>query len=345
MGTEVDGDRSRGADLLRPVCHSNARGRSKSAPLRSTASSGLWFAAFVIGVLCHANGLVGAGPRVIDLWPEGVPGLKTDAGPEKEENGRFSNIHHPTLTVYPPAGRANGTAVIYAAGGGYVRVAVGANGGEITRWLGSLGITVFVLKYRHADYGHPAPLRDALRSVRLLRSRTAEFGVRPDRIGMLGGSAGGHLTASSGTLFDAAEGRTGAMLDVVSGRPDFMVLVFPVISMQDPYAHGASRRALLGAAPSDELKLRLSVDQQITKETPPSFLVHSSEDTTVVVENSLLFHQGMRRAGAPIELHLYPRGPHGSGMSPALGPTAEWPRHCESWMRFNGWLPAKGATP
>ena len=289
--------------------------------------------------------LVGTGHAapgaVIDLWPEGVPGLKPDAGPEREDNGRFSNIHHPTLTGYaPPAGRANGTVMIYAAGGGYVRVAVGANGGDITRWLNSLGITVFVLKYRHADYGHPAPLRDALRAVRLVRTRATEFGVRPDRIGMLGGSAGAHLTACAGTLFDAAEGRTGHALDTVSGRPDFMVLVFPVISMQEPHGHAASRRALLGSNPPEELLARLSVDRQVTRATAPTFLVHSSEDTVVPVENSLLFYQAMRRAGAPIEMHLYPKGPHGSGMAPALGPTAEWPRLCESWMRFNNWLPS-----
>jgi acetyl esterase/lipase len=281
-----------------------------------------------------------AEPRVIPLWPEGVPDLKADAGPETEENGRFTNIHHPTLVVYPPpSGNANDTALIYAPGGGYVRVAAGANGGEVARWLNSLGVTVFLLKYRHADYGHPAPLRDALRAVRLIRSRAAELSVNPNHIGMLGGSAGGHLTASAGTLFDAPEGRTGAELDRVSGRPDFMILVFPVISMQDPYAHGTSRRALLGAAPTEELMRRLSVDQQVTRETPPTFLVHSSEDTTVVVENSLLFYQAMRRAKAPIEMHLYPKGPHGSGMSPSLGPTADWPKLCETWMRFNGWLP------
>ena len=246
------------------------------------------------------------------------------------------------MTVYaPPVGTANGTAVIYAAGGGYIRVAVGTQGGEITRWLNSLGVTVFVLKYRHADYGHPAPLRDALRAVRMIRSRATELRINPERIGMLGGSAGGHLTASAGTLFDAAEGRTGAALDKVSGRPDFMVLIFPVISMADAFTHAVSRRALLGATPTDELKHRLSVDEQVTKATPPTFLVHSSEDTTVPVENSLLFYQGMRRAKAPIEMHLYPKGPHGSGMAASLGPTAEWPRHCESWMRFNGWLPSK----
>lgn len=297
--------------------------------------------AFFFAGLAAISFGAGAAP-VIDLWPEGVPDIKADAGPEQDDgNGRFTHIHHPTLTVYaPPAGHANGTAVIYAPGGGYVRVAAGVNGGEIVRWLNSLGITVFTLKYRNVEYGHPAPLRDALRAVRTVRSRAAEWRLKPDRIGALGGSAGGHVAASAGTLFDAPEGRTGAALDQVSGRPDFLVLIFPVITMQDPFAHGTSRRALLGDKPTDEAKHRLSVDEQVTTTTPPTFLVHSSEDTTVPVENSLLFYQGMRRAKAPIEMHLYPKGPHGAGTDPKLGPTAEWPRHCESWMRFNGWLPA-----
>jgi acetyl esterase/lipase len=244
----------------------------------------------------------------------------------------------------PPAGTANGTAVIYAPGGGYVRIASGVNGGEVTRWLNSLGITVFMLKYRHAEYGHPAPLQDALRAVRLLRTRAAEFGVRPDRIGMLGGSAGGHLTASAGTLFDAPEGRTGAELDKISGRPDFMILVFPMISLRDVPTAG-KRHPLLGLNPSDELKHHLSVDEQVTKDTPPAFLVHSAEDKSVPVETSLLFYSAMRRAKAPIELHLYVKGPHGSGMAPELGPISEWPRLCELWMRFNGWLPAAKLSP
>jgi acetyl esterase/lipase len=278
---------------------------------------------------------------VIELWPEGVPDLKADAGPEKDlGEGRYTNIHHPTLTVFaPPAGTANGTAMIYAPGGGYVRVAAGVNGGDVTRWLNGIGVTVFMLKYRHADYGQPAPLRDALRAVRIVRSRAAEFGVKPDKIGMLGGSAGGHLTASAATMFDAPEGQTGAALDKVSGRPDFIVLVFPVITMMEPFTHRTTQEGLLGKNPTEEMKHRWSVDERVTKETSPTFLVHSSQDTTAPVENSLLFYAAMRKARAPIEMHLYPVGPHGSGMDPRLGPTSEWPKHCESWMRFNGWLP------
>ncbi|MEI6463845.1 MAG: alpha/beta hydrolase [Verrucomicrobiota bacterium] len=285
--------------------------------------------------------LAAAEPVVIPLWPEGVPGLKAGAGPESDDgNGRYTHIHFPSLVVHP-ATRPIGTAVIYAPGGGYARVAAGRDGGEVTRWLNSIGITVFLLKYRHADYGAPAPLQDALRAVRIVRSRAAEWGLKPDRIGMLGGSAGGHLTASAGTLFDSVEGRTGAALDATSARPDFMVLVFPVITMLEPVAHGASRRGLLGEAPDAATKHRWSAEEQVTAQTTPTFLVHSAEDTVAVVENSLLFYQAMRRARAPIELHLYARGPHGSGMDPKLGPVSEWPGRCETWLRANGWLPAR----
>lgn len=280
-----------------------------------------------------------AAPTVIDLWPEGVPGLKPDATPEKDDGtGRYTNIHHPTLTVFAPE-KPNGTAIVYAPGGGYIRVAAGPGGGEIGKWLNSLGVTVFMLKYRNVEYGHPAPLQDALRAIRIIRSRAAEFGVQPDHIGMLGGSAGGHLTASAGTLFNAPEGKTGAPLDSVSGRPDFMILIFPVITMEEPYAHATSRKALIGDHPTDEMRHHMSVDEQVTKDTPPAFLVHSTADTTVPMENSLMFFTAMRKARVPIEMHIYPKGPHGSGMDPKLGPTSEWPKLCVDWMKFNGWLP------
>jgi acetyl esterase/lipase len=279
---------------------------------------------------------------VIDLWPEGVPGLKADAGPEKQvAAGRVANIHHPSLTVFSPdAGRANGTAVIICPGGSYVRLTVEPEGAVPARWFASRGVKAFVLKYRLSDYGHPAPLRDILRAVRLVRSRAGELGVRPDRIGVLGFSAGGHVAASAGTLFDAPEGRTGAALDAVSARPDFMMLVYPVITMEPPFVHQHSRVSLLGPAPSAELVSRLSLERQVTRDTPPAFLVQSEEDRTVPVENSLLFYQALRNAGVPAELHLYAVGVHGFGMNPGMGPTSGWPDRLEDWMRFHGWLPA-----
>jgi len=284
-----------------------------------------------------------ADPAVIDLWPEGVPGLKPGAGPESDQGeGRVGNIHHPSLTCFQAAS-PNGTAVIVCPGGAYSRLSFSHEGTEIARWLNTLGVNAFVLKYRVKEYGHPAPLRDALRAVRLVRSRAAEFGVRPDRIGMMGFSAGGHLAASAGTLYDAPEGRTGAALDSVSGRPDFLVLAYPVITMQDPYVHAGSRLNLIGPHPDPALRDHLSVELQVTASTPPTFLVCTEEDKTVPCQNSVLFFDALKRAGVPAELHVFEKGPHGFGLRKDLGDTSLWPERCADWLRIHGWLPEAGS--
>lgn len=291
-------------------------------------------------VLTVAGVARAADRQVIELWPEGVPGRIADLPPEKEENGRYTNISQPTLTVYAPATGANGTAVIYAPGGGYQRVSPGVDGGGITRWFNSLGVTVFVLKYRVAPYRHPEPLRDVLRAMRIVRSRAAEFGVRPDRIGAFGGSAGGHLATCAGTLFDAPEGKTGSPLDNVSARPDFVAVVFSVVSMVPPHFGGGSGRNLLGPDASLDVARRVSTELQVTKASSPAFLVSSAEDRTVPFENSFLFYQALSQAGVPAELHLYAKGPHGDGLDPKNGPTALWQQRFVEWARFHGWLPA-----
>ena len=278
--------------------------------------------------------------KTIELWPEGVPGLNPDAAPEKLEDGRASNVNHPVLLWYPaPAGAACGTGVIICPGGAYGWLSMQNEGASPAHWLNSLGVSAWVLKYRLAEYGHPAPLRDVLRAVRLVRSRAAEFGVQPDRIGVMGFSAGGHLASCAGTLYDAPEGRTGAPLDAVNARPDFLILVYPVITMKDPYAHAGSRRNLLGPNPTAAQIDHLSTETQVTKDTPPTFLVATTADKTVPVENSIGFYEALRRAGVPgAELHVYERGGHGFGLKPGLGPTSEWPKLCEQWLRLHGWL-------
>jgi len=277
---------------------------------------------------------------VIELWPEGVPDLRADASEEKVVNGRVTNVHRPTMLVYAPEpAKAVGTAVIFCPGGGYVRLAIGDAGGPPeTQWLTRAGVTVFILKYRMAEYGHPAPLRDVLRAVRIVRSRAAEFGVRPDRIGVMGASAGGHLAACAATMWDAPEGRTGAALDEVNARPDFAALIYPVITMEDPFVHKGSRTALLGEKPSPELMEKLSVEKHVRKDMPPVFLAATMADKSVPVENTLRFYQALRAAGVPAEMHVYAQGSHGNSLDPQFGPTAQWPQRCEEWMRFNGWL-------
>jgi acetyl esterase/lipase len=215
-------------------------------------------------------------------------------------------------------------------------------GAEPARWFNSLGVAAFVLKYRLAEYGQPAPLRDVLRAVRLVRSRAAEFGIKGDRIGVMGFSAGGHLASCAGTLFDAPEGRTGARLDAVSARPDFLMLIYPVITMKDPYAHGGSRRNLLGPNPSPELIEHYSTDTQVTKNTPPAFLLATFEDSTVPAENSIEFFEALHLAGVPAELHIYERGPHGIGLRPGFGPTSGWLKLGEQWLRLHGWIVGPG---
>nr|WP_315254625.1 alpha/beta hydrolase [uncultured Duganella sp.] len=294
-------------------------------------------------LMLGAAGLASAANHVIPLWPEGVPGQR-DIGPEVVGKGYTSNVSEATLTLVSPAvDHPNGTAVIICPGGGYVRMATAREGDQYANWLGTLGVTAFVLKYRMQEYGHPAPLQDVLRAVRTLRSRAAEFGIRPDRIGVMGSSAGGHLAASAGTLFDNPLGRTGAPLDSVSARPDFLMLMYPVITMQDPAAHAGSRKSLLGASPSAESLALMSLDKQVTPATPPTLLIHTQEDTAVPVENSILFYQALTKAKVPAEMYLFEHGGHGMGMREGLGTSSLWPRRAEEWLRDRGLLTAAPA--
>jgi len=275
--------------------------------------------------------------QVIELFPEGVPGWK-DIGPEQVSGTTYTNISNPRMIVgLPPAGTPqNGAAIIFCAGGGYVHVA-GPNG--MNSWLNPLGITTFNLIYRCKEFGAPAPQQDVLRAIRLVRQHAAEFGINPNKIGVMGGSAGGHVAASAATLFDDPIGKTGAEIDKVSARPDFAVLIFSVLTMEPPYAHGQSRDNLIGANPTQALIDQYSLEKHVTRNTPPVFIVHTQGDTTVKEENDLMFYAALRKNNVPSELHLYTVGPHGSGIGNAYGDGGIWPQLCNEWMRFNGWLP------
>lgn len=289
-------------------------------------------------------------PVVLPLWPEGVPpAVRPDAPaaraalpPEQvDAAGGIRHVAVPTLTVVPPAvDRANGTAVIVCPGGGYSYLSMNREGTQYAAWLSTLGITTFLLKSRLQDWGHPAPLQDVLRALRLVRSRAAEFGVDPTRIGVLGSSAGGHLAASASTLFDHPDGRTGSPLDTVNARPDFAVLVYPVITMTGPATHAGSRRALLGDSPSPALQALMSLEQQVSAMTPPTLLLHTQGDKTVPPDNSLLYFQALTRAGVPAELHVFEQGGHGIGMREGLGTASAWPRRVEEWLGQRGLLTA-----
>lgn len=282
-----------------------------------------------------------APPVVIPLWPEGVPGAKAIGEERYESGGRISNVSEPTLTVYAPAvDRPNGTAVIIAPGGAYGMLSTEREGVQYANWLSTLGVTSFVLKYRLKEFGHPAPLQDVLRAVRLVRSRAAELKVNPARVGVMGSSAGGHLAASAGTLFDHPAGQTGAALDATSARPDFLILMYPVITMDDPHAHTGSRKNLLGDNPTPELLLLASMEKQVTATTPPTLLIHTQADQSVPVENSILFYQALARARVPAEMYLFEHGGHGMGMKDGLGTSSDWPARAAEWLRARGLLAA-----
>jgi acetyl esterase/lipase len=317
------------------------------------ALSSLFFAA----VSASARARLSTG-TVIPLWPEGVPGSprpaalhgRPDLGPEQDSaDGHIANVSVPTLTYFGPAvDRPNGTAVIVCPGGGYVDLSTAREGVQYANWLSTLGCTSFVLKYRLAEWGHPAPLQDVLRAVRIVRSRAAEFGIDSDRIGVMGSSAGGHLAASAGTLYDNPAGRTGAPLDAVNGRPDFLILLYPVITMDDPAAHAGSRQALIGAHPPPELLQLMSVEKQVTAATPPTLLIQTQDDGTVPVENSILFFQALTRAHVPAEMYLFQHGEHGMGMRAGLGNASLWPRRAAEWLHERGLLkpaPARVEPP
>ncbi len=279
--------------------------------------------------------------KPINLWPEGIPGYRQDGPAESVVDGRVYHVRHPTLIAYlPPPGTACGTAIIDAPGGGYVRLPAEKGEGAEPRWLNHLGITVFVLTYRFGDDAPSAPLQDVLRAIRLVRSHAAEYGIRPDRIGIIGDSAGGHVATAASTLYDDPAGRTGSPLDQVSGRPDFAILLYPVVTMEDPYVHKGSRGGLLGPNPTPAAEQHYSTELHVTKDTPPAFIVSTQEDHSVPLENAVAYFMALRRAGVRAELHLYEKGPHGFGFTAGLGPTSDWPARCVDWLRFHDLIPA-----
>jgi acetyl esterase/lipase len=282
--------------------------------------------AMMAAMTLSADGTAG---QVIPLW-EGQ-------APEAQGAGEDNN---PTIKCfYPPKDKATGAAVVICPGGGYSGLAFDYEGEDVARWLNEEGIAGFVLRYRHAPaYKHPVPLNDAKRAVRYVRAHAAEWGIDPVRIGMLGFSAGGHLTASAGTLFDDGDRKAKDPVDRLSSRPDFLILIYPVITMSGKVMHAGSRTNLLGEKPPKKLADRMSPEKQVTQKTPPAFLVHSAQDTAVPVENSILFYRALRNEGIPAEMHLFERGQHGYGLAQKDPVLSVWPKLCIGWLHEIGVL-------
>ncbi|OWA34464.1 alpha/beta hydrolase [Saccharibacillus sp. O16] len=257
------------------------------------------------------------------LWPEGAPNAlgKTDEDV-------------PALFPYLLEGK-NHAAVIVCPGGGY-EFRADHEGEPIALWLNTLGISAFVLRYRVAPYRYPSALSDVKRAIRTVRHRAEEFGLDAERIGVLGFSAGGHLVSTAGTLYDAGTADSEDPIERLSSRPDLLMLCYPVITMQDPYTHQGSRNALLGKDVSAEEIESLSSELNVTKDTPPTFLWHTSEDEAVPVENSLRFASALGRHGVRFDLHVYALGGHGMGMAEGDEHVRNWTGQGASWLKLNG---------
>jgi len=239
------------------------------------------------------------------------------------------------LTIYlPPSGQGNGMGVVVCPGGGYGTVAMGHEGHAIGAWLTSFGVAAFIVDYRHRGkgYGFPAPLQDAQRAIRTVRTRASGWHVDPHRIGIMGFSAGGHLASTAGTHFDDGDRQAADTVERASSRPDFMILCYPVIALGEPFTHRGSQINLLGKNADPALIRSLSNEKQVTSKTPPTFLWHTSEDQTVPPENSLQFYRSLQRAHVPAELHIYAHGRHGLGLAKDVPGTSAWPEACKVWM-------------
>ena len=245
----------------------------------------------------------------------------------------------PSLTVFAPRPEvATGGAIVVCPGGGYAALA--AHEAEpVADWLNRLGVTAFLLRYRVAPHArHPAMLADAQRAVRTARAYAARWRIDAQRIGILGFSAGGHLAATAATLFDAGDAHAADPVERASSRPDAAILIYPVITLEGPFAHAGSRANLLGETPDLDLIRALSLHLRVSGETPPMFLVHGAEDAGVPCENSLLMAQALSQARVPFELHIYERGRHGFGLQPTAPGVSPWTERCAEWLRTRGFL-------
>lgn len=278
------------------------------------------------------------------LWPNGnIPNYKKTSEIEKSDSTgivRISLVQQPAIEIFLPSKQsATGQAVVICPGGGYGILAYNWEGTDVAKWLNSNGIAAIVLKYRLPNSKSNidpklSPLLDAQRAIRIVRANADKWNVKKDKVGIMGFSAGGHLASTAGTRFDTGNANATDTIQRMSSRPDFMILMYPVISMSQEYMHKGSRNNLIGTNADSVLAKFYSSDLQVTNQTPPTFLVHASDDKGVPVENSLSFYQALIKNNVPAEMHIYPYGGHGFGLAVGKGYLATWPERCMDWLRF-----------
>lgn len=295
-----------------------------------------------------------AGPHTqqLSIWPGAAPGgehatakeevIERRKSPDALKDRIVRGVTVPTLVVFRPA-RPNGAAILMAPGGGYAWVVMDKEGYEAAELFAARGVTVFVMSYRLPHEGWAAgpdvALQDSQRALRLIRGRAAEFGIDPKRIGVMGFSAGGHVAGELTLAWDKPAYAPVDAADVMSARPDFSVLMYPVATMKPPFAHAGSRRNLLGEAPTPAQEAAYSLEAQARPDAPPVLLIHAADDFSVPVENALALFDALRASKVPAELHVFEEGGHGFGLRFAVGkPVAAWPEMTLKWMERKGFM-------
>jgi acetyl esterase/lipase len=297
--------------------------------------------AVILGLSAFGPGVVAADePQTYPLWPKGAAG--SDAGDENHAGDI------PTITAYlPPKEKATGASIVICPGGGYEFLAAEHEGKEVAEWLNSLGVAGVVLKYRLAPrYRHPAPLDDARRAIRMVRWKSKSWGLDPDRVGVMGFSAGGHLASTLATHYRDAHPLPGDEINGFTERPDVAILIYPVVTLAAEYNQKDTGMNLLGPEATPARLSELSTEARVTEKTPPTFLAHTLADVDVPIENSLAFASALRKHKVPFELHVFEKGPHGLGLGKgtkrfkiAPEPSFEaWPPLCATWLKSRGFL-------
>jgi len=296
--------------------------------------------ATLFAFIAAASSLAADPVQEILLWPADHPANAGNEAAIVGTDGWMERVTRaPAITPFlPEADKASGAAVVICPGGGYAGLSMEKEGLEVAKWMQARGIAGVVLRYRcgGGKNQQPVPLQDAQRAIRMVKSHAAEWNVDPDRVGILGFSAGGHLASTAATMFDDGAPESGDAVERQSSRPAFAVLVYPVISMKEGVTHGGSRQNLLGGNADEQLVERWSSDKQVSDKTPPTFLIHASDDEAVPVKNSLLFYEALVAHKISAELHVYEVGGHGFGMLRGDRPADKWPEQLEPWLKKHG---------
>ncbi|MGI8849518.1 MAG: alpha/beta hydrolase [Pyrinomonadaceae bacterium] len=292
---------------------------------------------FAVPFAAHAQ-------EFVPLWEKGkMPNSKGMDLKDDIRNERVYQVGNPGFYAFFPSVQENkGAAILICPGGGYERLAYQISGMQLAKWFNTLGVAAFVLNYRLPNspdlkQRETAPLQDAQRAMRVIRANAEKWQIKPDKIGVLGTSAGGHLAANLGTATEDAA-KIGDVLDKLSFAPNFMILISPVISMGE-YGHRTTKKNLLGANPSKELAEKYSLEKQVTATTPTAFIVHAADDKAVNPRNSLLFYNALLDKNVAASLHVFPNGGHNIAVRNNPGSTAEWTNLCEMWLFEMNFLP------